>query len=311
VDTQTNTLLTTVPLEGNLAGIYASPDGQHLFVTEKTTQVILVLNASDYSVITSMPATTSAFYLLSNFDGSKLYSLNYANTNVFVYDTNTLTFLKQVKVGGTQWGAAVTRDQINMYVATRNGVAIINTTTDTLVKVLSTGSGQPRTIAAMPADLKPSNQVALNGGFNGYPTSTSMIPRYWQALNFAASDGKATTIKKESTASIRIDGAAGKTKILLQTLPLGGVTGDEFIFSYWVRGAGIPNKGYCRGQVLLYNGPTLVTTQAVDCAIGTSAAFEKKAVTFSAPAAYTKIVIKFTYAKASGTVWFDMVSLLR
>jgi hypothetical protein len=31
----------------------------------------------------------------------------------------------------------------------------------------------------------------------------------------------------------------------------------------------------------------------------------------SAPTAYTKVVITFTYSKPSGTVWFDSVSLIR
>jgi len=49
----------------------------------------------------------------------------------------------------------------------------------------------------------------------------------------------------------------------------------------------------------------------VNCSTGTYAAFQKKTITFNATSAYTKAVVKFTYAKASGTVWFDAVSLIK
>ena len=147
-----------------------------------------------------------------------------------------------------------------------------------------------------------------NGNFNTY-VGKSKIPQGWVAAKFAATDGKSTIIKKEGAASVKIAGAAGKTKTLSQTLALSGAIGDAFNFSFWVRGSVIPKAGICSAQVLLYNGTTPVQTKTVSCAIGTTA-FTKKTLTFTATSAYTKVVVKFTYAKASGTVWFDTVSLI-
>jgi hypothetical protein len=151
---------------------------------------------------------------------------------------------------------------------------------------------------------------AKNGGFNTY-TGTSKIPTSWVAANFAATDGKDTTAKKEGTTSVKIAGALGKTKTLTQTLPLSGVGGDQLTFSFWAKGTSIPTAGVCKAEVLLYNGATLVNTKAMNCANGTYAAFKPKTLTFSGTFTYTKVVIKLTYAKASGIVWFDAVSLIK
>jgi hypothetical protein len=149
-----------------------------------------------------------------------------------------------------------------------------------------------------------------NGGFNTYPPA-SKIPTFWvKSATFAAIDGKDTITRKEGTASVKIVGAAGKVKTLTQTLTLSGVIGDTFTFTFWARGKSIPAAGLCQGQVLLYSGTTLKLTKTVPCSNGSYAAFQKKTLIFKATSAYTKVVIKFTYSKASGTVWFDAASLI-
>jgi len=151
---------------------------------------------------------------------------------------------------------------------------------------------------------------ARNGGFNTY-AGASKIPSGWMAVNFAASDGKFTAAKREGTASVLMAGRAGVTKTLKQTLVLSGVAGDMFSFSFWVRGAGIPAAGTCRAQVLLYNGAVLKSTKTVNCPVGTYAVFQNKTLNFTATSAFTEVVIKLSYAKAGGRVWFDAVSLIK
>jgi len=150
----------------------------------------------------------------------------------------------------------------------------------------------------------------LNGGFNTYPTTKSKIPTSWKAINFSTTDGKNTSVKQEGTASIRITGT-GVSKTLSQTLLLSGSSGDAFTFSYWVKGSAIPTAGVCRAQILFYNGATLnPTKKTVNCGNGTYT-FKQKDLSFTAPGDYTKIIVRFTYSKASGRVWFDAVSLGR
>ncbi len=151
---------------------------------------------------------------------------------------------------------------------------------------------------------------ARNGGFNTY-VGASKIPQFWVKSAFAATDGKDTTVKKEGLASVKIIGAAGTTKTLTQTLNLSGMTGDKFTFTFWAKGASIPAAGLCRAQVMLFDGATLKLTKTINCSTGTQANFQKKTLTFNATSAYTKAVIRFTYSKASGTIWFDLVSLIK
>ncbi len=163
--------------------------------------------------------------------------------------------------------------------------------------------GTPRTVVV-------TSERAINGGFNTY-AGVSKIPTSWANTLFAVTDGKDTINKKEGAASVKIEGAAGKTKALVQALPLSGVTGSTLTFSFWVKGTSIPVAGLCQGQVLLYNGGILQLTKTIPCTTGTYAAFQQKALTFNATSAYTKAVIRFTYSKPSGTVWFDAVSLVK
>lgn len=152
-------------------------------------------------------------------------------------------------------------------------------------------------------------EKTLNGGLNTYPTATSKIPTSWKAVHFSPTDGKNTTSKKEGTASVKISGN-GSIKTLTQTRSLSGGSGDIFTFYFWVRGASIPSSGICRGQVLFYNGTSLVETHTIICNTGTFP-FTKKTDQFAVTHPYTKVAIKLMYTKSSGSVWFDAVGLFR
>jgi len=153
---------------------------------------------------------------------------------------------------------------------------------------------------------------AKNGSFETY-IRTSRIPKDWKAVKFGLLDGKDKLVKKVGKVSVKIVGAGTATKTLTQTLTLGGAAGDAFAFSYWVKGSKLPKTGTCQIQVMLYNGAALAgPAQTVKCP--TMATFNWKkmpTLNFTAPAAYTKVVIKITVKKTSGTVWFDGVSLLK
>jgi hypothetical protein len=158
---------------------------------------------------------------------------------------------------------------------------------------------------------KGGTEQSLNGGFNTYPSSTAKVPTSWTAAGFATTDGKDTANKKEGTASVKIANTAVHTKTLTQTRNVSGGSPNMFVLSLWAKGQNIPTSaGYVRAQVLLYNGATLLKTNTITFPNG-SYPFQKKSLAFTAPSAYNKIVIKLTYSKATGAVWFDGLSLLR
>ena len=154
-------------------------------------------------------------------------------------------------------------------------------------------------------------ELALNGGFNTYPTATARIPKYWTATNFAATDGKNTAYKKEGAASVKIANTSALTKTLTETRPISGAAGNKFLLSLWGKGLNIPTTaGVVRAQVLLYYGSTLKQTATITFPNGTYG-FTQKTLAFTATRAYNKIVIKLIYSKGTGAEWFDGLSLLR
>ena len=179
------------------------------------------------------------------------------------------------------------------------------------IKIASNSASSPDSVSLTGHGL---SERLLNGGFNTY-SGTSKIPTYWaKSLNFSLTDGKDTTAanRHEGTASVRIGNTTALVKTLTQTLStLGGSAGDPFIFSYWVKGSSLPSTGLCQAQVLFYNGTTLNGSKTLPCGSSGSFAYQLRTLSFTAPANYTKVLVRFTYAKASGTAWFDGASLLR
>jgi hypothetical protein len=154
-------------------------------------------------------------------------------------------------------------------------------------------------------------ELSKNGGFNLY-RGTGKIPLFWVGAGLTSGDGRDATTAHEGLASVKMNGALGKIKTLTQTLALSGGAGDVFTFSFWSKGRAILGRGACSAQVQLYWGSVMVYTKVVNCATGTYPAFRKTKVSFVNPTyPYTKVVIKLTYAKASGTIWFDAISLMR
>lgn len=148
-----------------------------------------------------------------------------------------------------------------------------------------------------------------NGGFNSY-TGNSKIPASWvKNAAFAATDGKDGKTKKEGAASVKISGN-GSTKTLTQNIKLQGNSSNWLVFSFWTKAASIPVAGTCQAQLFLYNGTMLKETKTINCLPGTYD-FQNTTVNFFASSTFTRAVIKFTYSKSSGSVWFDAVSLIK
>lgn len=153
-----------------------------------------------------------------------------------------------------------------------------------------------------------SQERVLNGGLNTY-AGTSKIPTRWAAYQFGATDGKDVTVKYEGTASVKIVGVSGKLKALTQNRLTSGVGGESFTYSFRVRGQSIPKTGaVCEGMVILFNGGVETYRKTLKCPTG-SFAFRYRSVTFTAPVAFDKIVIRFRLNSA-GTIWLDSISLV-
>jgi hypothetical protein len=153
-------------------------------------------------------------------------------------------------------------------------------------------------------------EQVINGGFNVY-SGTSKIPTRWTQANLSTLDGKDTSIKQESLASVKIIGQSAKTKTLTQTpFNLSGAKGDVLILSFYARTSKMPtDTRLCQAQVTLYLTTGAKQIGKVKCIA--SNIFRPYSMKITALAAYSKVEVQFIYSKASGTVWFDGVSLLK
>jgi len=175
------------------------------------------------------------------------------------------------------------------------------------INVPDNSPGHPHKI---PLSGKGGTEQSINGSFTNYLSGTARIPTYWVAVNFSPADGK-NSIFKDPPYSVKIANTLQIMKTFTQTRSVTGGVGNAFLLSLWVKGQGIPTtSGVVQGQVLLYSGSTLVQTKTITFANGTYG-FTQKLMSFAAINAYNKIVIKLTYSKGSGAVWFDALSLLR
>ena len=149
-----------------------------------------------------------------------------------------------------------------------------------------------------------------NGGFNIY-SGTSKVPTNWTGSStFLVSDGKDAIIRKEGLASVKITG--NKTiKTLKQAVITSGGIGNTITFSYYVKASAMPTTGLCQAQVLFFNGTTLKSTSTLKCPAGSTYTWKLAKLNITSPVAYTNLVIKFTYSKSGGMVWFDQVSLVK
>ena len=200
----------------------------------------------------------------------------------------------------------------SQYTATITGGAVSQSVTANGIggsyNVTASANGAAGTVTFLLTNTK-YVQLARNGGFENY-VGVSKIPANWAAGYFSALDGK-YPFPKTGIYSVVIKGAPGKVKTLTQTLNLSGAIGDAFIFSYWVKASQLPEAGQCLAQVLFYDGTTLMGTKTLKCPAGATYDWKQAKMNFTAPAAYNKVLIRFRYSKAGGTVWFDLVSLLR
>jgi hypothetical protein len=133
-------------------------------------------------------------------------------------------------------------------------------------------------------------------------------PDAWSFANFnLLTDKRDCTVRQSGKCSLKLVGN-GKTKTAIQTITKSGLAGDDFAFSLFSKALKVPPAATYKLTVSFYNGASLLGSQSLNFTAGTHT-FKQVKGTFTAPAAYTKVIYKITFKAASGTVWFDTASL--
>jgi YVTN family beta-propeller protein len=145
IDTATNTVVTTVPLEGPPGGIAVAPDGKHVYVTLTFLSIVSVIDTATNTVVATVPVGSlpqpPPQGIAVTADGTRAYVANLNTSSVSVIDTASNTMVATVPVGAGPVGVAVTADGKHAEVTNQssNDVSVIDTASNTVVATVPVG----------------------------------------------------------------------------------------------------------------------------------------------------------------------------
>ena len=126
IDTQTNTVIATVPVEVSPYGVAVNPDGTRIYVTNINpygSGTVSVIEASTNTVTATVPIGVTPSGVAVNPAGTRIYVTNgsiFGNNTLSVIDAATNTVIATVPVGFGPGGMAVSPDGSRIYVPCYN-----------------------------------------------------------------------------------------------------------------------------------------------------------------------------------------------
>ena len=225
IDTQTESVIATIPVGNNPQAIVMVPDGTKAYVTNYADGTISVIDTGTNSVITTIAGNGYASGLASSPDGSRVYAITGNTLNVI--DTDTDTVITTIPVSGDPRAIAVSRDGDTVYVVGWN---------TRVVTVVDTATNQTRTFpigdfASAAATSNDGTKLYLANYGSGTVTvidtatgtviDTIDVPGGPTSLA-ASKDGSALYVVGDHTAAITTIDAATDTVIGTTTLPRSG-----------------------------------------------------------------------------------------
>jgi YVTN family beta-propeller protein len=154
IDTDTNTLVTTIPLEAmgkRPHDIVSNPLGTRLYVTIKAdrsvtsavSDIVSVIDTSNNSIIYTIDVGNNPTGIAINTEGTRVYVTNYDDGTVSVINTSSHEVVATVPVGSRPNKVAVNPNGTRVYVVNNdgkgNGIQVIDTTTNNVVATVTTG----------------------------------------------------------------------------------------------------------------------------------------------------------------------------
>jgi len=255
IDTSTNTVVATIPVGANPAGVAITPDGTRAYVAN-SSGTVSVIDTSTNTVVATIPVTVGAQLVAITPDGTRAYVAN--NGTVSVIDTSTNTVVATIPVGAAPIGVAITPDGTRAYVANENSnnVSVIDTGTNTVVATIPVGVA-----------ITPAPRGSISSNFNGTPIGGRDVIWFNSVLNvqgLGASPVKVfltnSTIQfvaGSTPYNLRVPNATitfspsvtsatttfdSGTNTWLTTVPSSGLAGNTFLdaLAFLVPGGGLP-----------------------------------------------------------------------
>src|SRR6516165_6992550 len=149
IDTVANTVVATVPVGSQPAGMAVSPDGARLYVANFVGGSVSVIETSSNAVVATITVGAGPSFVTITPDGTRIY-VDSAN-GVSVIDAATNTVLVTVPVGEiSSFNMAISRDGARVYVARGSSVSVIDTASNTVVATVGGVGAGPSFLVGTP-----------------------------------------------------------------------------------------------------------------------------------------------------------------
>ncbi|MEO8885042.1 MAG: MBG domain-containing protein [Mucilaginibacter sp.] len=158
INLTTNTVIATIPVGSEPAGVSVSPDGTRVYVGNTLSNTVSVINTITNTVVATIPVGNYPYSLLVSKDGSKVYVVNTSSNFMSIINTATNTVSGTIPLNNYfATCVASNSDGSKLYVSNWSArvVYVINTANNTVVSTISFPiTAYPWSLAVTPDDSK-------------------------------------------------------------------------------------------------------------------------------------------------------------
>ncbi|WP_424359991.1 beta-propeller fold lactonase family protein [Methanocella sp. MCL-LM] len=143
IDTQTNTVATTVAVGSSPIGVAVNPAGTTVYVTNRGGNSLSVIDAATNTVTATVTVGTGPSGVAVNPAGTTVYVTNFGDDTVSVIDAATNTVTGTISVGSKPYGVAVNPAGTRIYVTNMvaGTVSVIDAATNAVTDTVTVGEG--------------------------------------------------------------------------------------------------------------------------------------------------------------------------
>ncbi|MGZ3831922.1 MAG: beta-propeller fold lactonase family protein [Mucilaginibacter sp.] len=177
INTNTNTVVSTIPVGKFPQGVSVSPDGSKVYVTNGTDGTVSVINTATNTVTATVPVGTNPSGIAVSPDGSTVYVSNsIPSGSVSVINAATNTVTATITVGSINSGITVSPDGSKVYLAcsSNSNVVVIDAATNTITTTIS-GGVDPQATAITPDGKTLYETNILAGNVSVINTATNTV----------------------------------------------------------------------------------------------------------------------------------------
>ncbi len=154
---KTGTVLGACPVGAFPAGMCLSPNGKYLFVANRNSGTMSVLDATRLALMGNVRVGTQPTKVATSPTGDRIYVTNFGSHYLSVLDGRTCSTIATVPTGKGPLGVGVSADGTRVFVSnnTENDISIINAESNSVIQTTSRSTtSKPFGLAVRPGGLR-------------------------------------------------------------------------------------------------------------------------------------------------------------